>query len=120
IAGPANGIDADQLDAEVAQLVEQAIQLRLIGEVRAKRGLPGAGLERDAVERGLVALAQPAANNDLVAPPRRCCIAHRRELRRRLGELSSPGCAFTRVNVETPVTAAVPRRTNAHETLSPH
>src|SRR5438874_11576542 len=66
IAFPRDGVDADQLDPEVAQAVEQPVELRLVGELGAQRRLPVAGHERHAINGTLVAPAQTPPNADLV------------------------------------------------------
>src|SRR5690349_18107310 len=91
--GLRDGVDADQLDPQVAQPVEQPIQLRLIDQIGAKRGLTVARHERDTVKRALQATAQPAPYHDLVALPR-VGTDHGGKLPPGLGELSSPRRAF--------------------------
>jgi len=64
-----SGVDAHQLDPEIPQSIEQPVQLGLIDEIRAKRGLTVVWDEPRALEGALEAAAQPAPDHDLVALP---------------------------------------------------
>src|SRR5262249_11355488 len=93
IASLGHAIDADQLDAEVAQPVEQAVELRLVGELGMQRRLARARYQLDAVECALVPTAEATADDDLVGLAWFEPVAHAGERPAERGELSSPGPA---------------------------
>src|SRR5262245_20770461 len=55
-------VDAHELDAEVAQAVEQPVQLRLVGEGARERALARVRLEHELLEGARDALAHVAAD----------------------------------------------------------
>src|SRR4051812_15319779 len=62
-----DGVDADDGDAEVAEAVEQSVELCLVGERAGERGLACASGKREMPERRSERLAQAAADDDPVA-----------------------------------------------------
>jgi hypothetical protein len=61
------GVDADEVDSEVPQPVEQPVELGLVGERPGQRGLAGLGVDLEWPERAGEVFAEPPADDDLVA-----------------------------------------------------
>ena len=60
------GVDADEVDAEVPQLVEETVELGLVGEVPGERGLAGPRVNLKLIERAGEVFAQPPPDDDPV------------------------------------------------------
>jgi len=61
------GVDADEVDSEVPQPVEQPVELGLVGERPGQRGLAGLGVDLEWPERAGEVFAEPPADDDPVA-----------------------------------------------------
>src|SRR5262245_43153192 len=84
-----DGVDADQLDAEIAQAAEEPVQLRLVGERSGEEAPAGVRFELEVRERTNAVLVEMAADDDPVAT-RLCCALHGPQARRGLGDSSPP------------------------------
>ena len=61
------GVDADEVDPEVPQLVEEPVELGLVGEVSGERGLAGPLVKFKLIEHAGEVCAEPPADDDPVA-----------------------------------------------------
>jgi len=60
------GVDADEAYPEVPQLVEETVELGLVGEVTGERGLAGPRVNFKVIEHAGEVFAEPPADDDLV------------------------------------------------------
>ena len=60
------GVDADEAYPEVPQLVEETVELSLVGEVPGERGLAGPRVNFKVIEHAGEVFAEPPADDDLV------------------------------------------------------
>ena len=60
------GVDADEAYPEVPQLVEETVELSLVGEVPGKRSLAGPRVNFKMIEHAGEVFAEPPADDDLV------------------------------------------------------
>src|SRR5437764_15187834 len=60
------GINAHHLQTEIGELVEDAVQLVLVGEIPGQRGRSRPRFERELMEGPIKAGCDPAAHDDLV------------------------------------------------------
>jgi hypothetical protein len=74
-----DGVDADEIDAEVAQQVEQAVEAGLV-EAAHENALAAAGLVVETVEERAEAITETAADDDPVAHWSVCPRLHARTL----------------------------------------
>jgi len=77
-----NGIDADEVDPEVSQLVEEPVELGLVGEVPGERRLAGPRVYFELIECAGEVLAEPPADDNLVADVSAGLVFHGRQHRR--------------------------------------
>ena len=85
-----DGVDGDQLEAELLDLLDEAVQVRLVAHRARQHGAARGPLEAHALEQQPEAIADLAAEHELVA----LAVIARRRLAPGLGGLSSPS-AFT-------------------------
>ena len=62
-----DGVDADEVDPEVPELVQEAVELGLVGERPGERGLAGPRVEFELPERVGEVFAESPADDDPVA-----------------------------------------------------
>ena len=62
-----DGVDADELNPEVPQLVDEAVELSLVGEGSGERGLAGPRVNVKVIEHVGEVFAEPPADDDPVA-----------------------------------------------------
>src|SRR5262245_55969576 len=91
-----DGIDADERYAEIAQAVEQPVQLGLVGEGAGERADPAAGVELEVLEAVGDVLTEASADDHPVAL-RRCAVDHGPKAGRGAGGSSPPAAQTTRV-----------------------
>src|SRR5215475_13385443 len=84
-----DGVDADELDAEIAQAAEEPVQLRLVGERSGQEALAGLRFELELRERANEVLVDTSADDDPVAA-RLCCALHGPQACGSLGDPSPP------------------------------
>ena len=84
------GVDADEVDPEVPQLVEEPVELGLVGEVPSERGLAWLGVEFELAERVGEVFAEPPADDDPVAHVVAGLVFHGRYRRTGTDERSPP------------------------------
>src|SRR6266536_91906 len=87
-----DGVDADDGDAEVAQPVEETVQLGRVGEIAGERGLAFVRLELELVECAREGQSQATADDDPVAA-RLADLLHGGQAGGRRGGLSPPAAA---------------------------
>ena len=61
------GVDADEVNPEVLQLVEEPVELGLVSEVPGERGLAGPRVNFKVIEHAGEMFAEPPADDDPVA-----------------------------------------------------
>ena len=88
------GVDADEVDPEVPQLVEEPVELRLVGEGPGQRGLARPLVEFKLTERVGEVFAEPPADDDPVAQVVTGLLFHGLHRRTRPGEQSPPASRF--------------------------
>ena len=84
------GVDADEVDPEVPQLVEEPVELGLVGEVPGERGLAGPRVYFEVIEHAGEVFAEPPADDDLVARVVAGLVFHDLDHRAGPGEWSPP------------------------------
>jgi len=84
------GVDADEVNPEVPQLVEEPVELGLVGEVPSERGLAWLGVEFELAERVGEVFAEPPADDDPVAHVVAGLVFHGRYRRTGTDERSPP------------------------------
>ena len=85
-----DGVDADEVNPEVPQVVEEPVELGLVGEVPGERGLAGPLVKFELTERVGEVFAEPPADDDPVAQVVVGLLFHGLHHRARPDERSSP------------------------------
>ena len=85
-----DGVDADEVDPEVSQSVEEPVELGLVGEVPGQRGLARPRVEFKVPERAGEVFAESPADHDPVAHVVAGLPFHGRYRHTRRGERSPP------------------------------
>lgn len=84
------GVDADEVNPEVPQLVEEPVELGLVSEVPGERGLAGPRVNFKVIEHAGEVFAEPPADDDPVAHVVVDLLFHGLYCRVGPGERSSP------------------------------